>query len=278
MEEEVMASIENLRNPSIGPIDYFSLPTWKLYDNPQYYSSTCLPPHFSVSASKLTSLFRPMHDDNDELELALARIEELKVELELERRMRKRVESLNRALARDLAEQRKARQLAESLRAELEDEVKKAKEEMEEERRMLMVAEVWREERVQMKLAEAKVIMEEKLHLIASPETPAGMVASDSSNENKTSGTDDGDGDGDGGSDGAPVRQRRKEVENPHIKRGIKGWVEFPKVLKKDGMKVAPLGFSLECQKAQLMILMKHNHLKTSSSSCATGFTDNLVM
>ncbi|KAH7664652.1 hypothetical protein IHE45_14G133700 [Dioscorea alata] len=266
MEEEVMASIENLRNPSIGPIDYFSLPTWKLYDNP-HYSSTCLPPHFSVAAAKLTSIFRPMNDDNDELELALARIEELKVELELERRMRKRVESLNRALARDLAEQRKARQLAESLRVELEDKVKKAMEEMEEERRMLMVAEVWREERVQMKLAEAKFIMEEKLNVIASPEKPAGMVASDSSNENKTN------------SDGAPVRQQRKEVENPHIKRGIKGCVEFPKVLKKDGMKVAPLGFSLECQKAQLMILMKHNnHHKTSSSSCATAFTDNLVM
>lgn len=218
-----------------------------------------------------------MHGDNDELELALARIEELKVELELERRMRKRVESLNRALARDLAEQRKARQLAESLRAELQDEVKKAKEEMEEERRMLMVAEVWREERVQMKLAEAKFIMEEKLNVIASPEKPAGMVASDSSNESKTSGANVGAGGG-GGSDGAPVRQQRKEVENPHIKRGIKGCVEFPKVLKKDGMKVAPLGFSLECQKAQLMILMKHNHHKTSSSCATTAFTDNLVM
>ncbi|KAJ0968770.1 hypothetical protein J5N97_021647 [Dioscorea zingiberensis] len=275
MAEEMMGAIENLRNPSIGPIDFFSLPSWKLYDNP-HYSFTCLPPHVSVSASKLTSLFRPCAEEDDELtselELALARIEELKVELELERRMRKRVESLNRTLARDLAEERKARQAAESLRAKLEEELEIAKEEIEEERQMLIVADVWREERVQMKLAEAKLIMEEKLQKEPPPPPPPPgiptVITTLSSNENKGNGNHGGGG---GGSGGAPASQQRREVENPHIKRGIKGSVEFPKVVRRDGTKVAPqLGFSLECQKAQLMILMKHHHHKTPP--------DNLVM
>ena len=38
----------------------------------------------------------------------------------------------------------------------------KVREEVEEERKMLQMAEVWREERVQMKLIEAKVALEEK--------------------------------------------------------------------------------------------------------------------
>ncbi|XP_042018909.1 protein BRANCHLESS TRICHOME-like [Salvia splendens] len=49
-----------------------------------------------------------------------------------------------------------------------------------------------------------------------------------------------------------------KEAENPHIKRGIKGFVEFPKVVKAIGCTSSKhLGSKLECQKAQLKILLK---------------------
>lgn len=45
---------------------------------------------------------------------------------------------------------------------EMKRQSQKVREELEEERRMLQLAEVWREERVQMKLGEAKLALEEK--------------------------------------------------------------------------------------------------------------------
>ncbi|PON73517.1 hypothetical protein PanWU01x14_056990 [Parasponia andersonii] len=57
-----------------------------------------------------------------------------------------------------------------------------------------------------------------------------------------------------------PIFQRKltsPETENPHIKRGIKGFVEFPRVVRAIGSKNRQWGTKLECQKAQLRILLK---------------------
>jgi len=110
--------------------------------------------------------------------------------LEEERAHRRQLEQANAKLMRELAEarssakqqaqsyemERKARELMEEACSELTREVEedqaevellrreclRMREEMEEERRMLQMAEVWREERVQMKLSDAKLALEAK--------------------------------------------------------------------------------------------------------------------
>lgn len=114
----------------------------------------------------------------------------VKKELEEERRARLKLQSANRRLTNELMEaqavtskalqefesERKARLIIEEVCNELaqksEDEklelekikreTQQVREALEEERCMLQMAEVWREERVQMKLGEAKVALEEK--------------------------------------------------------------------------------------------------------------------
>ncbi|XP_031491179.1 uncharacterized protein At5g41620 [Nymphaea colorata] len=111
-------------------------------------------------------------------------------ELEVERKLRRRMESMNKKLAEELTEtkallakalkelgsERKVRQVMEELcdelargmsedkaeAEELKKESAKAWEEVEREREMLQLADVWREERVQMKLADARFQLEEK--------------------------------------------------------------------------------------------------------------------
>jgi hypothetical protein len=118
------------------------------------------------------------------------RVRAVQAELEQERAARQRLEGVNRRLAKELLEsqaataqalqeleaERKARELMEEVCQELAQETGddkaeaeemkreslKMKEELEEERRMLQMAEVWREARVQMKLGEAKLALEEK--------------------------------------------------------------------------------------------------------------------
>ncbi|KAK8971271.1 hypothetical protein KSP40_PGU015859 [Platanthera guangdongensis] len=125
-----------------------------------------------------------------EHEKVRAIIDGVKDDLSRERRNRRRCEIVNSKLMNELAEaklsakrllqdyekERKARELMEDVCDELEkeigedkDEVEvlkrdslKIQEEVEEERRMLQIAEVWREERVQMKLLDAKLALEEK--------------------------------------------------------------------------------------------------------------------
>lgn len=119
-----------------------------------------------------------------------ASVQAAKEEVEEERKVRRRVELANRKMTKELVEanmatakalqelesERKARQLMEDVcdelareigddkqeREELKRESERVRDELEEERRMLQLAEVWREERVQMKLTEAKVALEEK--------------------------------------------------------------------------------------------------------------------
>ncbi|KAI4306096.1 hypothetical protein L6164_029404 [Bauhinia variegata] len=117
-------------------------------------------------------------------------IDDIKTELNRERKNRQRIEIVNSRLVNDLADakllakhymqdyekERKTRELIEEVCDELAKEIgddkaeaealkresMKLRDEVEEERKMLQMAEVWREERVHMKLVDAKVALEEK--------------------------------------------------------------------------------------------------------------------
>ncbi|KAL2316762.1 hypothetical protein Fmac_030638 [Flemingia macrophylla] len=119
-----------------------------------------------------------------------AYIDDIKSELNRERKNRQRIEVVNSRLVNELADakhsakrymqdyekERKARELIEEVCGELAREIgedkaeveamkresMKFREEVDEEKKMLQMAEVWREERVQMKLIDAKVALEEK--------------------------------------------------------------------------------------------------------------------
>ncbi|XP_004491394.1 uncharacterized protein [Cicer arietinum] len=121
-------------------------------------------------------------------------IDDIKAELNRERKSRQRIEIVNSRLVNELADvklsakrymhdydkERKGRELVEEVCDELAKEIgedkaevealkresMKLREELEEERKMLQMAEVWREERVQMKLIDAKVALEEKYSLM----------------------------------------------------------------------------------------------------------------
>ncbi|KAL5831435.1 hypothetical protein ACOSQ4_016789 [Xanthoceras sorbifolium] len=315
-------------------------PSWKLYENPFYNSSQhhhrrrhqCQSKkpnnihhiHLPVSATRRIaasfwdlSFFRNIMestDDNDEMhmEIARAQIIELKAELDYERKARKRAESVSKRLAKELAEERRGREVMERVCEELareisseKAEIDRVRKEIDEERKMLRIAEVLREERVQMKLTDAKILYEEKLlELEETKRTQidkdhnkvAGLLtASNSSNSlsgkfarliinDKSIDHDNNNGDstsrlvsslsseklqyndnnvGTNISSIATTIQRRAaaastEAENPHIKRGIKGFVEFPRVVRAIGSKSCRhWGTKLECQKAQLRILLK---------------------
>lgn len=125
-----------------------------------------------------------------EHEKVRAIIDDIKVDLNRERKNRQRLEIVNSKLVNELAEaklsskrykqefdkERKSRELIEEVceklatkigeeKAEVEAlkrESMNLREEVEEERKMLQMAEVWREERVQMKLIDAKVVLEDQ--------------------------------------------------------------------------------------------------------------------
>ncbi|URE19634.1 hypothetical protein MUK42_10994 [Musa troglodytarum] len=126
----------------------------------------------------------------DEHEKVRNIITSIKDDLNREKKSRKRMEILNSKLVNELAEaklsakqylqsyekEREARELIEEVCDELAKEIgddkarveslkresTKIQEEVDEERKMLQMAEVWREERVQMKLVDAKLMLEEK--------------------------------------------------------------------------------------------------------------------
>lgn len=117
-------------------------------------------------------------------------IDAMKEDLNRERKNSQKLEIMNTKLVHELAEaklsakqilleyekERKTRELVEDVCNELAKEIgddkaeveamkmesAKTREEVEEERKMLQMAEVWREERVQMKLIDAKLALEEK--------------------------------------------------------------------------------------------------------------------
>lgn len=127
---------------------------------------------------------------NKEQKVVEAAIESIAGELEVERKLRRRFESLNKKLGKELAEtktsllksvkelesEKRARVVIEQVcdelardisedkaeREELKRESAKVLQEVEKEREMLQLADVLREQRVQMKLSEAKYHLEEK--------------------------------------------------------------------------------------------------------------------
>ncbi|KAF8008121.1 hypothetical protein BT93_K1953 [Corymbia citriodora subsp. variegata] len=303
----------------------------------------------SSSFSAIVDLAYLRASMDSELQLLRAQIKEVRSELEHERKARKKVEHANKKLGKELAEERRGREALERVCEKLAREVSsdkadidRMKREMEEERKMLRLAEVLREERVQMKLAEARVLLEEKIqeletagrstknggpsdyeddrvelvsrkigrillfgdrsksrlvlsekkstcsdgnvvghhpnHVITREnsssargaasvrETASGDTcdrrssAIEPGKAGSTGGKACGDHDKNGAVSAAAAGHRRPspEPENPHIKRGIKGFVEFPRVVRAIGSKSSRhWGTKLECQKAQIRILLK---------------------
>ncbi|XP_008239262.1 PREDICTED: uncharacterized protein LOC103337870 [Prunus mume] len=361
------SSPETSRNEtinSIEPITTSTCPSWKLYENPFYNSHLrhqnqpqqqqqqqqcqssssnkqqvhhCL--HLPISARKLAAtfwdltFFKPVMES--EIDYTRAQIIELKAELEYERKARKKLESSNKRLAKELGEERRGRKAIERVCEELaseisfgKSEISRMKKEIEEERKMLRMAEVLREERVQMKLAEARILFEEKLFELEgckqmqstenshfkikdkSEDVNAAIFSGKSASNDKNIGVDcsrdsmslvvlgekssafSGDhnndyvssvsattsrsvllgekaacSDNSGGFSSIAIQKRASpEPENPHIKRGIKGFVEFPRVVRPIGSKSRHWGTKLECQKAQLRILLKQKSPIRSNS------------
>ncbi|KAL2516661.1 Protein BRANCHLESS TRICHOME [Abeliophyllum distichum] len=281
-------SCNNQSIPNV-PITTSTSPTWKLYENPFYISQNNIQQkqlihrlHLPISARKIAASFWDLNFIKPfvefELKMARAKIIELKAELECERQKSKKVESLNKRLAKELFKEKKGRESLERICKKLSVDKAKAdrmKKEMEEERKMLRTAEVIREERVQMKLAEAKLLLEEKMLELTDAkniqrESSISMEEEDHGRRNNTASNA-----ADCASVGQNIRfvmaekpsfgvhsmamKRRAtpEPENPHIKRGIKGFVEFPKVVRAIGCRRKDFGSKLECQKAQLKILLK---------------------
>ncbi|KAF3434181.1 hypothetical protein FNV43_RR25284 [Rhamnella rubrinervis] len=361
----ITTSPENPRNETISssePITTSTCSSWKLYENPFYNSHQhhhhqsyqqlqqcqisnssssnnknlhCL--HLPLSARKLAAsfwdltFFRPIMES--ELDLARAQIMELRTELEYERKARKKLESINKRMAKELADERRGREAVERVCAQLakeissdKAEISKMKRDMEEERKMMRMSEVLREERVQMKLAEAKIVFEEKLleledfkriqreqsceevnskavgsfsgkfrQLVLgeksscnfdnngveySRESTRSSYAYDNNKNDfvsivsaarsvlreKLPACNDNINGGVSVSSMAIQKKASPEPENPHIKRGIKGFVEFPRVVRAIGSKSRHWGTKLECQKAQLRILLKQKSPIRSNS------------
>ncbi|KAB2000942.1 hypothetical protein ES319_D12G267000v1 [Gossypium barbadense] len=292
MEMIMMMMINSSSSPNNQSNEASTSTSWKVYDNPFFNShhhrqqvwqsskhlhhhQVCSP----VSAQTIVdpfwdlTLFGPSSTMDSELDIARAQIIDLQAELDYEVKARKKAESLNKKLAKDLAEERRGREALERVCDKLAREISLDKAEIdrmrrdfEEERKMLRMAEVLREERVQMKLAEAKFLFAEKLleleetkrALPADKEDkpPAAFTTNLSGkfsrlvfSEKASSTCND--------SSMAIQRKASPEAENPHIKRGIKGFVEFPRVVRAIGSKSKHWGSKLECQKAQLRVLLK---------------------
>ncbi|KAL6005724.1 hypothetical protein ACLOJK_006295 [Asimina triloba] len=275
--------------------------SWKFYQNPCFQSNRDLQHrhhHPVFSARKLAASLHhylstfPYHHRRSmtsfppskpsDLDSARAQIAGLTAQVEFERSLRRKAESLNKRLAREALEERKKREATERACEELADEIagmreemERVKSEMEEERKMLRIAEVWREERVQMKLSEARMFMEEKM-MEWSRGKKVGKGEEGKAGGEGNSAISDVDGGicqgeekaGEGSSDGgggnwvraaSQGKRSSPEPENPHIRRGIKGFVEFPRVVRAVGSKAGrQLGSKLECQKAQLRLFLRH--------------------
>ncbi|OMO79881.1 hypothetical protein CCACVL1_13337 [Corchorus capsularis] len=309
-------------------INTSTCPSWKLYDNP-FYNPQHQQQQQTQSSSKLLNqlsarkiaasfwdltFFKPAAVMDSELDFARAEIIDLKAELEFERKARKKAESLNKRLGKELAEERRGTEALEKVCEQLareislfKSEIDKMKKEFEEERKMLRMAEVLREERVQMKMAEAKILFEEKLseleetklqknnkedktltanlsgkfsRLVFSEKLSScdniinsnnSNICADSRESSRIFGLSEKPSCYDNistavSSSMAIQRKASPEAENPHIKRGIKGFVEFPRVVRAIGSKSRHWGSKLECQKAQLRILLKQKSPIRSNS------------
>ncbi|KFK38025.1 hypothetical protein AALP_AA3G060300 [Arabis alpina] len=225
--------------------------SWKLYDNPYYCCSQSQDHHQQQRKAYIWDLNFIKVFMESELDKARVEIKEVKAELDYERKARKRAELMNKKLSKDVEEERISREEEEMQykrilkeRSSEKSEIVRMKLELEEERQMHKLAEVLREERVQMKLSEARLFLEEKLSVL------------------------EGEGDKERSRRMKPKRLERSlsspastRWENREIKRGNKGFVEFSRVMKAIKTKSEQWGLKLECQMVQLKTLLS---LKTT--------------
>ncbi|KAL0916822.1 hypothetical protein M5K25_014364 [Dendrobium thyrsiflorum] len=212
-------------------MDSLSSPPWKLYENPHFSSESLH--EFPRRLLPFESVETPPHPMNNRA-LPHAEIEVLRSDLELERRLRRDSESLTRSLSLELAEERR-------LRAEAEADAARCREaalEAEEERRMLKYADAWREERVQMKLTDAAIVLEEKMREIAKLGVPRSSAIDCKGSQGR---------------------------ENLHIKKGAKGFADSPRTagkVRSPGLvkQKEQVDRNLECQKSQLRVLLRQKN------------------
>ncbi|CAL4940645.1 unnamed protein product [Urochloa decumbens] len=318
-----MASVQVEPNHVAGSSSHWPPPhPWKLYHNPHYSPRVIIHlPSLRQTKNPDSPMIvvpdggRGGEDEaevdldgqgsygamSSELKLCVARIRELRAELELERRMRRKAEALGEALAAELAGERRRAEAAEAERRALREQAERAAEELEEERRMTRVAELWREERVQMKLADARAALEEKMREIdnavaaagdnrksscccsssgspngkASPTSRHGQQSPSRSQHGQQSPSRSQHGQ-ESPSRGQVSRREAGGGENPHIRRGIKGCVEFPRAVRvRPREERVDLVSNLECQRAQLRVLMRHRSPAAAGMGLVGGAPEN---
>ncbi|KNA24729.1 hypothetical protein SOVF_013250 [Spinacia oleracea] len=263
--------------------------SWKLYQNPFFTPTNTITNYSSNHYNNDSNSSNPLKLKHKQLQRKYSTtakylhhpldfrmnsnvVAELKAELDKERKLRKKMESLNKKLTKELVDLHQGVPgnkidkpcVCEELTKEvsrLKEEIEKMKIEMDEERRMLRMAEVLREERVQMKLADAHLfyhqeflkqfLLQQQKNSASSSSTSASSFARKVKN-------------------GSVQRKAAvsPEAENPHIKQGIKGFVEFQRAIKarNNGINVnttanchsSYYNNKVECQKAQLRVLFKH--------------------
>ncbi|KAL1189504.1 Protein BRANCHLESS TRICHOME [Cardamine amara subsp. amara] len=226
--------------------------TWKLYDNPYYCSSQSQQQRKAfIWDLNFIRVFM-----ESQLDKSRAEIKELKAELDYERKARRRAELMNKRLAKDVEEERIGREAEQMqykrLLKEISSENSEIKRELEEERHMHRLAEVLREERVQMKLTDARIFLEEKLSELEESNRQGEKERTRMMKPKIL--------------ERACSTPATRSWENPHIKRGIKGFVEFPRVMRAIRSKSEQWGSKLECQKVQLKILLRQKTIPRCST------------
>lgn len=240
------------------PFTVHTPPTWNLYDNPFY--SHCY--SHRKEARTFWDLSGCKSSMDSDLGQARSQILELKAELKIERKARNKAESACRKLVKEVCKERnvndelsfKYKELVKEMEL-TRSEINTLRREFEDELKMMKMVEDLRNEQVQMKLTEAKLLYEEKV-------IPAAIDKHDNPENGVTSATQR----------TVSVSQppsgykcASAEAGNPHIKQGINGFIEFPKVVKAMGSKNKVLGTRLESQRARVCILLKQKSpMKTS--------------
>lgn len=204
-----------------------------------------------------------------ELEKARAEIKELKAELDYERKARRRAELMNKKLAKDLEDERMCREAEEMQyknllkeRSSEKSEMVLMRRELEEEREMHKLTEVLREERVQMKLSDARLYLEEKLSELEGSNREREKQKRSVMMMMKPKILERGR---------SLTASRSMKSENPHINRGIKGFVEFPRVMRAIRSKSELWGSKMECPKVQLKTLLRQKSTPKFASLCSSS-------
>uniref|UniRef100_J3N4X7 GTD-binding domain-containing protein n=1 Tax=Oryza brachyantha TaxID=4533 RepID=J3N4X7_ORYBR len=197
-------------------------------------------------------------------------LRELRAELEVERRMRRKAEALSEVLAVELEEERRRGGAAEAecrrMRGEVGEmraEVERALEEIDEERRMLRIAAA---ELIDAAAAVATATADDK-KISSTSSSPTTSIKSSPTNHQ---------------SQATSGQLHRREVaggENPHIARGIKGFVEFPRAVRvRPREERVDLVSNLECQRAQLRALTRHRNPPAGVGLAAAAASHSLVL